>query len=283
MILNYIKIAIRNVVSNKIYSGLNIGGLALGIASSMLIFLWVQDELNIGTQYKNASSLYRIMEREFTDGKIVADEDTPGLLADELKREFPEIKYAAALSSPEFHMLAANKKAVRYGGNYVGADWLNLYSIPLLLGSASALTAPGNVAISNKLAVQFFGQPELAMGKSIRFDNNKDYQVTAVFEDLPDNEQDKYDYLLNWTDYLNKEPWLKEWSNYGPSTRIQLHETLGGKPVDPAALNAKLTWFLKGRDTDFGPTYHTQSISCRGKRRLPLFQLQKWLPGRWPH
>jgi putative ABC transport system permease protein len=63
--------------------------------------------------------------------------------------------------------------------------------------------------------------------------------------------------LLNWTDYLNKEPWLKEWSNYGPSTRIQLHETLGGKPVDPAALNAKLTWFLKGRDTDFGPTYHT--------------------------
>jgi putative ABC transport system permease protein len=100
MILNYFKIAIRNVVSNKVYSGLNIGGLALGIASSMLIFLWVQDELSIGTQYKNASSLYRIMEREFTDGKIVADEDTPGLLADELKHEFPEIKYAAALSSP---------------------------------------------------------------------------------------------------------------------------------------------------------------------------------------
>jgi putative ABC transport system permease protein len=257
MILNYFKIAIRNVVSNKIYSGLNIGGLALGIASSMLIFLWVQDELNIGTQYKNASSLYRIMEREFTDGKIVADEDTPGLLADELKREFPEIKYAAALSSPEFHMLAANKKAVRYGGNYVGADWFNIYSIPLLSGSTSALISPGNVAISKKLALQFFGQSQLAMGKSIRFDNNKDYQVTAVFEDLSDHEQDQYEYLLNWTDYLNKEPWLKEWSNYGPSTRIQLHETLGGKPVDPAALNAKLTWFLKGRDTDFGATYHT--------------------------
>ncbi|WP_332368533.1 ABC transporter permease [Spirosoma telluris] len=110
MLRSYLKIAFRNLVRNRTFSAINIVGLALGMASSLLIFLWIQDELSIGTQYENAANLYRVMENEIADGRIVTDEDTPGILADELKRQFPEIVHAAGLSSKEEHVLTVGLK-----------------------------------------------------------------------------------------------------------------------------------------------------------------------------
>ncbi len=77
MLRNYLKIAWRNLVRNKAFSAINILGLALGMASSLLICLWINDELSIGTHYANAPHLYRVMEHEIADGRIVTDEDTP--------------------------------------------------------------------------------------------------------------------------------------------------------------------------------------------------------------
>lgn len=110
MLKNYFKVARRNLIRNKAFSAINILGLALGMASALFIFLWIQDELSIGTQYDNAPHLYRVMEREFTDGKVVADDDTPGLLADEFKKQFPEVVYAAGFSWQEGHVLRAGNK-----------------------------------------------------------------------------------------------------------------------------------------------------------------------------
>lgn len=250
MISNYFKIAWRNLVRSKSFSAINISGLALGMAAAILIFLWIEDEKSIGTHYKNTSDLYRIMEREFTDGKIVADEDTPGLLADELKRQFPEIIYAAGLSSSESHVLTAGNKTTRQRGNFAGEDWLKMYEIPLLAGTYSALKSPGSIAVSRKLAETYFSDPEKAFGQAIRFGNGKDYQITAVYEDLPAQAPDKYEFLLNWDDYLSREKWLKEWTNFGPGTRILLRSD-----ADPKQVNARLKWFLKGLNKDFSSGY----------------------------
>lgn len=251
MLRNYFKIAGRNLVRNLSFSAINISGLALGLAAAMLIFLWVQDELSIGRQHKNADHLYRIMEREFTDGKVVTDENTPGIIADELKRVFPEVVYAAGFSSSESHMLTVGNKSLRQSGNFAGADWFNLYNIPLLVGTPAALRDPGSVAISRKLAETYFGQVQNALGKSIRFDNHIDRQVTAVFEDHPANATDQYDFLLNWQEFLDREPWLKKWTNYGPATRLMLSPA-----ADVAALDSKLTWFLKGRNDEFSKSFY---------------------------
>ncbi|MDJ1484834.1 ABC transporter permease [Cytophagaceae bacterium YF14B1] len=254
MFSNYIKVAFRNLLRNKAFSVINILGLALGIASSLLIFLWIQDEVSIGKQYPNSASLYRIMEHEIADGRIVTDEDTPGLLADELKKQFPEIKYTSGFSGSESHLLSVGNKSTKQRGHFVGADWLTMYSIPVLAGNAAtALTTPNSVAISRKLAEIYFGTPQKAVGKTIRFDNYADHQITAVFENLPANSPEPYDFLRNWKQYLQRETWLMDWSNAGPGTRIQLRPD-----ANPALLNAKLKTFLKGRNTDIGPTFNIE-------------------------
>ncbi|MDJ1471761.1 ABC transporter permease [Xanthocytophaga flava] len=254
MFFNYIKVAFRNLLRNKAFSVINILGLALGIASSLLIFLWIQDEVSIGKQYPNSASLYRIMEHEIADGRIVTDEDTPGLLADELKKQFPEIKYTSGFSGSELHLLSVGNKSTKQRGHFVGADWLTMYSIPVLAGNATtALTTPNSVAISRKLAEIYFGTPQKAIGKIIRFDNYADHQITAVFENLPANSPEPYDFLRNWKQYLQRETWLMDWSNAGPGTRIQLRPD-----ANPALLNAKLKTFLKGRNTDIGPTFNIE-------------------------
>ena len=254
MLRNYLKIALRNLVRNKTFSAINILGLALGMASSLLILLWVRDEWSIGNQYEHAHRLYRIMENEIADGRIVTDEDTPGILADELKKQFPEIVYAAGISSEGNNVLSSGTNVLRQTGCFVGADWFQLYSIPILAGNAkTALTAPNNLAISRKTAEAFFGDPQLALGKSLRFDNYIDLQVTAVFENLPYNSTDKYDCLLNWNFYLKREPWLNVWENGGPGTRFQLRPD-----ADPARVNAKLKSFLKGRNKDINATFNIE-------------------------
>ncbi|CCG98103.1 Macrolide export ATP-binding/permease protein macB [Fibrella aestuarina BUZ 2] len=248
---SYLKIAWRNLIRNKMFSAINIVGLALGLASSILILLWVQDERRIGTHYPNARHLYRVMEHEKADGRIVTDEDTPGILADELKRVLPEVRYAAGFSGPEEHVLQGGQKTARQQGRFAGADWFRMCSLPLLAGSPqSALTDPNSITISRKLAVLYFGSPQQAVGKTLRIDNWQSYQVTAVFENLSPHTAEPYEFLINWQAYLAREPWLTVWENAGPGTHLQLRAD-----ADPEKVGNKLRTFLKGRNKDFGPYF----------------------------
>ncbi|AXY73147.1 ABC transporter permease [Paraflavitalea soli] len=254
MIKSIFTIAWRSMIRNKTFSAINILGLALGMAASLFIFLWIRDEMSIGRQYKNSSTLYRIMEREFTAGKVIADEDTPGILADELKRQFPEVIHAAGFTWPEGHVLTAGEKIIRQVGRYAGPDWFSMYSINLLEGTpAKALNTPSAIAISRKVADSYFGNAQQAIGKSIRFDNNMDYQVTAVFENVPANDPEQYDFLLSWDEFLRRNNWAKDWTNGGPQTRIQLSPA-----ADVKQFEAKLKDFLKGRNTDFSSSFHIE-------------------------
>ncbi len=255
MLRNYLKVAWRNLVRNKTFSTINVLGLALGMASSLLIWLWIADELRIGTQYPNADRLYRVMAHEIADGRIVTSEDTPGLLADELKKRFPEVVYAAGFSWIESHVLAVGEERTRQTGYYAGSDWFRMYGVRLLAGTpAAALNAPDGIAISRKLAGIYFGAPREALGKTIRFDNHTDYRVTAVFEDLPANTTPyQYHFLLPWEVFLKREPWLSDWSNSGPGTRLQLHPG-----ADPEKFNAKLKTFLKSYNKDIDEGFDVQ-------------------------
>jgi putative ABC transport system permease protein len=248
MLRNYFKIAWRNIAHNKSFSAINILGLALGMSCSLLILLWIQDEFRVDAYHANGPQLYNVMERQFFDGKVEASPGTPGLLPDELKKEFPEIAYAAGLSWEEERTVSVGDKLNKEKGRAAGADWFKMYSIPLLAGSAeTALNAPTNIAISRKLAENYFGSPQAAMGKSIRLGNKDDYQVSAVY-DIPSNSSVTYDFLLTWKDLLSHNEWLKEWGTNVPETRIQLVADRNGVTADPALLEAKMKSFLKKRN-----------------------------------
>src|SRR5688572_16031753 len=95
MVKNYFKIAWRNLVRNKAFSTINILGLALGLACSLLIMLWVQDERSVDGFHQNGKQLYQVYERNYYDGKVDAAYPTQGLLAEELKKTIPELQYAS--------------------------------------------------------------------------------------------------------------------------------------------------------------------------------------------
>ncbi|GAB2586746.1 ABC transporter permease [Spirosoma areae] len=255
MLRNYFKIAWRNIVRNKAFSAINILGLALGMACSLLIFLWIQDELSVDNYHANGPQLYNVMQRQLYDGKAEAGHNTPGILADELKKQFPEIRYAAGYTGWEANMtFAVGDKNNKEMGHWAGADWFNMFSIPLLAGTPeTALNSPTGMAISRNVAAFYFGDPVAALGKSIRIDNKTDYQVTAVFENLPDNSSDKYDFLINWQDCISRNPWMREWGNNGPHTRIMLRPD-----ANVANLNAKLGPFLRKYDRNIGKNYDAQ-------------------------
>ncbi|GAB4031717.1 ABC transporter permease [Spirosoma gilvum] len=246
MLRNYLKIAWRNLIQNRSFSAINSMGLALGMATSLLIFLWIRDEFSVDAYHVNNPHLYTVMERQFYDGKVDVGSGTPALLADELKKAFPEIGYAASLSWEQQHTFSVGNKLNNEQGRAAGADWFTMFSFPLLAGTAeTALNAPNNIAISHKLAQNYFGSPQEAIGKSIRLDNTDDYQVSAVFEDIPANSSETYDYLLSWQDFLKRNEWLKDWGTNAPNTRIQLRTDRNGISADPVRLEAKLKAFLK--------------------------------------
>lgn len=250
MLKNYLKIAWRNMTRNKTFSAINILGLALGLAGSLMIMLWVQHERSTDRYHEHGPVLYNVMENQFFDGNIHSQKGTPALLAGELKKQFPEIVRAASFSNGGTDMTFAVENNINIEtGYFAGSDWFGMFSVPLLAGTPeTALNAPGNLAVSRKLAEKYFGSPQAAVGKSIRIDNEKDYLVTAVFENLPDISSLEYDFLLSWQAYLDRNGWMKDWRNNGPRTVIQLRPD-----ADVSRLEAKLKHFLKAYNKMIDP------------------------------
>src|SRR5258708_32315610 len=99
MFKNYFKIAWRNILHNRIFSIINIAGLALGLTCSLLIMLWIEDEYSIDAFHDSNHPLYYVYERSFAEGKVEASYNTQGLLADELKSHIPDVKFASAIET----------------------------------------------------------------------------------------------------------------------------------------------------------------------------------------
>ena len=246
------KVAIRNLWKQKGYSALNIFGLAMGMACSLLILLWIRDEKGMDNFHVKGDRLYSVFERQYYDGKISAGYFTPGVLPDEMKKVLPEVEMACGTSWGDNMTFQAGDKILKENGGEAGADFFRMFSYPLVAGTAeSALATPASMAISRKMAVAFFGSPQAAIGKTIRNENRRDMTVAAVFEDMPGNASPKFDFLLNWYAYLDDNGWAKQWGNNGPQTLLLLR-----KDADAAAFDRKINRFLDKYNKDQGKTFY---------------------------
>src|SRR6266700_2290921 len=117
MFKNYLKTAFRNLWRNKAFSLINIMGLALGLACSLLIMLWVNDEYGVDAFHKNGTQLYSVFERQYRDGKIDAFHGTPGIMADEMKRVLPEVQYATGMAWEDLSTFQVGDKIMKENGN----------------------------------------------------------------------------------------------------------------------------------------------------------------------
>jgi ABC-type antimicrobial peptide transport system permease subunit len=124
-----------------------------------------------------------------------------------------------------------------------------MFSYHLLQGNANtALQAPLDIAISKKMAVEFFGSPAAAIGKALRYQNSKEYTITTVFDNLPENSTAQFDYILNWQSFLEENSWAKDWSNNGPQAYLMLR-----KGTDTKAFEKKISRFLDNYNKEQTP------------------------------
>lgn len=240
MIKNYLKIAWRNLTKNKAHTVINMAGLSVGLACSLLIMLWVQNELSVDAFHKNKSRLYNVYERRYFDHKISGQYSTPGVLAAEMKKVFPEIVYAVNAVYKEENTFRARDKVLKCGGAAAGADFFKMFSYRLVQGNVqTALNSPLSLAVSRKMAENFYGSSQAAMGKTIRFENKKDFTISAVFENLPANTSEKFEYVINWDAFLIENPSAKEWGVNWPRTTVMLQAK-----ANPVLFEKKITHFL---------------------------------------
>lgn len=240
MFKNYLKTAIRNIWKNKVFSFINIMGLALGLACSLIIMLWVNDEYGVDRFHKNGRQLYSVYEKQYRDGGVFAFFGGPGVMADEMKKVLPEVQYATNYAWTDLSTFEANNKIMKKEGNHAGQDFFKMFSYKLLEGNAiNALQNPTDIAISKRMAEDFFGSPAEAIGKTIRYQNNSDFKISAVFDNLPKNSTQQFDYILSWQHFLQQQEWAKDWTNNGPGCFIMLREG-----TNPLAFETKISRFL---------------------------------------
>jgi putative ABC transport system permease protein len=262
MLRNYFKIAWRNIIRHKTNTAINVIGLALGMTCCLFIFLWVKDEKNIDNFHEKEKNLYAVYLNTNLNGKVVSSYTTPELFTnnkpdfvlEDISRSAPEIKklvfYATGYDLPWGHAetIQVGEKIIKLEGSRAGSDFFKLFNYPLIEGSReTALKDMYSMAISKKMAELFFGSPGNAIGKTVRYENRYNFQVSAVFENLTPQSSLHFDFLLNWEAQRK----ILEWSSNDFKTFIQLSETANVKKTEE-----KITRLVESRlDKKAGVSY----------------------------
>ena len=219
MFQNYFKIGWRNLLRNKGYSLINIGGLALGMSVALLIALWIIDELSFNHYHTHYDRVVQVMQHQTADGKISSQISIPMPLGNALKNEYgTDFTHIALASWSWDHILSTGDQKISKRGMYVQQGMPEILSLRMLSGSRDALKDPASILLSASSAHALFGDTD-AIGKAMRIDNKLDVKVGGVYEDVPYNSAffDEIYFLAGWELYLTSETWLKraaeQWDN----------------------------------------------------------------------
>jgi putative ABC transport system permease protein len=224
MLRNYLLIAFRNILRNKLFSTVNILGLAFGISSALLIFLWVNDELSVDKFHTNIDKLYRVMEnQQYTDGRLFTFTSTPGPMAPFIKEKYPEIELAARVTWSNRLLFQHGDKSFYEEGHYTDQDFIEMFSFPLVAGDVkTALKDVNSVVISEKMAKKYFGNED-PLGKIFTVNAKTAFTVTGVMKELPKNASFKFDYLLPFKVFFDEnKSWMDQWDNNNIQTYLML-------------------------------------------------------------
>jgi len=262
MFQNHFKLAWRNLMKNRQFTFINLLGLSTGLVCAILIYLWVSDELQVNKSNANDNRVYQVMQPT-TDGNG-AIENTPGLLADALQKEMPEVEYAASVIPSTWFsnkgLFSLNDTHIRADGGFVSNNFFNIFSCHFVDGNAKQLFASkNNIVISRDLALKLFGTTNNIIGKTIEwnqqgFDNT--YLVSGIFEKFPSNSTIQFDAIFNYAQFLGKNPKLLNWDNNDPDTYVLLK-----KGTNANAFNKKIAGFIQSKTTDSKEELFAQRFS----------------------
>ncbi|MCP5108669.1 MAG: FtsX-like permease family protein, partial [bacterium] len=223
MIKNYLKITLRNIIKHKGYSFINIFGLAIGMAVSILILLWVQDELSFDRFHKNIGQLHLVgLSQDYSTGQIKVPM-SPAPLAPALKKDFPEIVNAARVQRSGNVQLKYDENGFMESmGRYVDPSFLEMFTFPLITGDAGTVLAdPHSIVLTEKTKKKYFGDKE-AVGKVIRFQNKYNLMVTGIMKNVPGNSFLDFDFLIPFEFVKELGVDLQPWGSNNYFTYVQV-------------------------------------------------------------
>ncbi|MDB5211594.1 MAG: FtsX-like permease family protein, partial [Sediminibacterium sp.] len=220
MIRNYLKIGWRNLTRNKSYAFINIFGLSLGIACSIVIFMLISYHLSFDTFHKNKDHIYRLVT-EWHDDEVGHSQAVPSPLGKAFRNEFTFAEKTARVIDYNNTLIALplEKEIKKFkeesGVVYTEPEFFDMFDFPLVKGDKKTfLNNPNSAAITEKLAKKYFGNEE-AMGKTIRVNNHTNFLITGVLKDIPSNTDRKQEIYLSYDNLKAQSTWIANDSSWG--------------------------------------------------------------------
>jgi len=249
MLKNYFTTAIRHLWKNKGYSFINIFGLAVGMAVALLIGLWVRYETSYDAFNVNEAHIGRIKKKTLFNGQKHVQNGVMLPLYDELKNNYPEVKYITRVDWGDAHSLVTGDKKISKEGHFADPDFLKMFSFPLVKGNVDkVLKDPYSIVLTESLAKALFGSAD-PMGQTIKMDNQSNLVVTGVLKDVPRNSSITFDFLVPYTLNIATSDFVRgaqqQWGNNFLQNYVQLKE---GVSMD--AFSAKIADVARKKGND---------------------------------
>lgn len=244
MIKNYFLLAWRNLRSHKTSAAINIGGLALGLTTSILVLLFVLDEFSYDKFHHNIAHLYLLMKHQKEADGVGTGENSAGPMAGALRKELPEVENSARLAG-NWTTAHIGDNQIEMGGMFVDTGFFKMMTFPAAEGDPElALRDEHGVILTASAAKKLFGTGS-AMGKTFIVDDTVPVRVDAVVKDLPSYSTIRFEYIRPFAPFERSNTWLKKWDDNRIQTWLQL------KPgADVAAFDRKATAMLQTRSND---------------------------------
>ncbi|GAB3995556.1 ABC transporter permease [Spirosoma daeguense] len=248
MLRNYLKIAFRNLAKNRVYSGINIGGLSVGMAVAMLIGLWIYDELSFDRYFQNYNRIAKVMQSGTFEGQVYHSGYNPVPIGQELRTVYSDDFTHVVMSSwTNEHILAYGDKKFTKKGNYLSADAPDMLTLNMLSGTRAGLKDQNSILLSESVAQALFGSTN-PVGKLMKIDNRLNVKVTGVYEDFPYNtEFREITFIAPWNLYVASQDWVKraqdnvEWGNFSWQVLAQIAPNADFDAVSAKIKNIRLT------------------------------------------
>ena len=242
MLKNFLIITLRNMKRQKLHAFINIAGLTVGLTVCILMFLYIRFELTYDEFHENADKIYRINAHDLSRDLKFAG--TQALLAETLKKDFPEVRYAARLVDWSGYFKYQDRMFLENSFFCVDPDFMDIFTYPLIEGDAQAINAPFSLYISERLAEKYFGG-ENPLDKTLVFDNQHEFIIKGILRNIPENSYLQFDMLASMAtlNTLWGEEWLNRWISHDFNTFVMLAEN-----ADSNRFEEKLGKFIRPVD-----------------------------------
>ncbi len=212
MFRNYLKVAFRNLTKNAVYSFINIVGLAVGLACSILISLWVFDELSFDQAQPKLNELSQVWINATYDGKVNTFQSVPFPTYKEIRNEDSRIKNSVIANWGGTSLLTVGENRFKKNSYYVSEEFLEMFQFPMRAGQADkVLDDPNSIVLTKSTALALFGSEDV-IGKSVKIDNSTELIVSGILEDVTTQSSFEFDCLIPM--YQMGE-WVRENNNWG--------------------------------------------------------------------